>query len=325
MSLKVISSIKQSDKILNKSIGHAFFLEQYKTGEFHKLLPEIQELVNKTMQEVTLRLESTRRFSPRVRVAKLRGTLRRIERRVIANLKGLDRQLRSSLSDLPEVESRILRRHLRESLDRKVGIRAPHISRGLTNNILVQGQTISEWFKQIRQGVVRTILQTVRSRVLQVDSNRIIQTVLHEGIQKSLLKGIELVTRSSVTAVANEVRKSVFEENSNLIQRWLFSATLDDRTSLICLGLDGTTWPIGRGPYPPVHPFCRSISVPLLSQRIPKTVTATEWLRELSSEEQDKVLGKSRANLFRSKKISARDLLNNRNKVLSLKDLEQRG
>lgn len=69
------------------------------------------------------------------------------------------------------------------------------------------------------------------------------------------------------------------------IIRYRFMATLDLRTSAICRQLDGKTFLVEEAKagenLPPMHPFCRSITVPVVSNR-----PGTRWAR-------DPVTGKS--------------------------------
>lgn len=69
------------------------------------------------------------------------------------------------------------------------------------------------------------------------------------------------------------------------IIRYRFMATLDLRTSAICRQLDGKTFLVEEAKagenLPPMHPFCRSITVPVTNNR-----TGTRWAR-------DPVTGKS--------------------------------
>ena len=63
------------------------------------------------------------------------------------------------------------------------------------------------------------------------------------------------------------------------ITRYRFMATLDLRTSAVCRQLDGKTFLVeeaqpGRN-VPPMHPFCRSVTVPAVNNR-----TGTRWARD---------------------------------------------
>ena len=63
------------------------------------------------------------------------------------------------------------------------------------------------------------------------------------------------------------------------ITRYRFMATLDLRTSAVCRQLDGKTFLVEEAKagenLPPMHPFCRSITVPVVSNR-----PGTRWARD---------------------------------------------
>lgn len=63
------------------------------------------------------------------------------------------------------------------------------------------------------------------------------------------------------------------------ITRYRFMATLDLRTSAVCRQLDGKTFLVEEAQpgknVPPMHPFCRSVTVPAVNNR-----TGTRWARD---------------------------------------------
>lgn len=63
------------------------------------------------------------------------------------------------------------------------------------------------------------------------------------------------------------------------ITRYRFMATLDLRTSAVCRQLDGKTFLVEEAQpgknLPPMHPFCRSITIPAVNNR-----TGTRWARD---------------------------------------------
>lgn len=63
------------------------------------------------------------------------------------------------------------------------------------------------------------------------------------------------------------------------ITRYRFMATLDLRTSAVCRQLDGKTFLVEEAQpgknVPPMHPFCRSVTVPATNNR-----TGTRWARD---------------------------------------------
>lgn len=75
------------------------------------------------------------------------------------------------------------------------------------------------------------------------------------------------ITTTVVTGLhsaANRARLIVAADDGRF-SRWRYSAVMDDRTSAICTELNGTEWRFNdpNAPFPPRHPNCRSIVVPL--------------------------------------------------------------
>ncbi|HDL4213958.1 TPA: phage head morphogenesis protein, partial [Mannheimia haemolytica] len=128
-------------------------------------------------------------------------------------------------------------------------------------------------------------------------------------------------------------------------------STLDTRTSTVCQVRDGKMWdtdykPIGHSlPYqrPPLHPRCRSILQLVMKdwkelgfddvKEMPKSTRASadgqvsektnyeEWLSSKTPEEQDKALGKGKADLWRRGVITFSDMLDQSARPLTLKEL----
>lgn len=76
------------------------------------------------------------------------------------------------------------------------------------------------------------------------------------------------IARTNMTAVMNDAHKAVYEANDDVIEGYMWNATLDGRTSLICATLHGRVWKIGEEPPgPPAHPNCRSVLTPVFKDK----------------------------------------------------------
>lgn len=100
---------------------------------------------------------------------------------------------------------------------------------------------------------------------------------------------------------------------NSAVERYEFASLDDDRRSKICERLDGKTFPISKAKpgvnYPPMHPFCRSSTLPVLPDEedldreweefqrdyVPDDLTFDEWLEGLEPTEDGKLVytGKS--------------------------------
>jgi hypothetical protein len=104
--------------------------------------------------------------------------------------------------------------------------------------------------------------------------------------------------------------------------RWV--SVLDSRTSVICRSLSNRVFQKGKGPLPPAHANCRSTIAPYTGGSIEEPDYYT-WLSRQPNSFQDIVLGKKRAELFRSKDMTVsrfKDLQLDKNfKPLTLKEM----
>ena len=99
-------------------------------------------------------------------------------------------------------------------------------------------------------------------------------------------------------------------------------SVIDGKTSAQCRALDGRRFDYGKGPLPPIHPNCRSHTVPFFKNKtaflrgllrragdgaIAAGETYYTWLQRQPKKFQIDVLGVARARAFRSGKISAKE------------------
>lgn len=93
----------------------------------------------------------------------------------------------------------------------------------------------------------------------------------------SVRRNAEAIARSAISTVANQARLDTFQANGDLVTRILFMATLDHRTSDICMVTDGKVWRADdpKALIPPLHVNCRSTVVPILKGETVQSVKDT--------------------------------------------------
>lgn len=103
-------------------------------------------------------------------------------------------------------------------------------------------------------------------------------------------------------------------------------AVMDMRTSVLCAGLDGKTWPSDE-PHimPPAHMRCRSVIMPFLGKATrPKSYK--DWLKKLPNKDQDTVLGPTRAKAWRAGELTLDDMVDvSKSRVLTIDQLRNSG
>ena len=140
---------------------------------------------------------------------------------------------------------------------------------------------------------------------------------------------------ASATSAGNAGRADAARARGAVAWRW--HAVLDQRVTTGCAIRHGLMYsmdlePIGHSiPIerpPPRHWGCRSLLLPML--RMPRPTdrpvgSFEDFIGSLSPEDQDDVLGRGRADLWRRGVITKSDLVNQRGRVLTLAELRARG
>ena len=227
-------------------------------------------------------------------------------------------------------------------------------------SILIQGSPLSQFLDAQKGSVVNKFSNVVRQDVQDGASlSDMVRQVrgakennYEDGIFASTYKQGAALARTAVQSVNNQSSLYLYEQNTELIGSIQWVSTLDTRTSDICMALDGLEWslpdyePIGHDqtfPGPTAHVNCRSTQVPVLNKakdipakvlkglsegtrasmdgQVAESQTYDSWLKTQDVSVQKEVLGQGRWELWNNGDISTRDLINQNNRPISLKDL----
>jgi SPP1 gp7 family putative phage head morphogenesis protein len=232
----------------------------------------------------------------------------------------------------------------------------------IAKSAVMQGGTMGEWFGQLNETTRFNLSRTIKNGVsLGLTNAQIAKSLMGKGDKGSepiakARRDAMAITRTATQTVANDVRMASYMENADIIKAVQWVSTLDSRTSDICIARAGKTWtfpefkPIGHNiPWnngPPAHWACRSTSVPVTrsmaeitgkaaDQIAPRTrasmdgqvaqdLTFDQFLKNKPPEFADEMLGKGRAKLWRSGKITLSQLLDQRGNSLTLTQLERK-
>lgn len=81
--------------------------------------------------------------------------------------------------------------------------------------------------------------------------------------------------RTETAHVANTLHKEAYEDTE--VKKYIYVATLDNRTSKICRMLDGKTFKVSEAKtgtnYPPMHPNCRSTTIAWMPEELMQRLT----------------------------------------------------
>lgn len=186
---------------------------------------------------------------------------------------------------------------------------------------------ISEWSSRS----VTAIENTVRQGFFEGRTNQqIVKDIIgtkangyQDGIIDVTRRSAETVVRTSIQHVAQVARNEVYAANADIVARYEWVSTLDARTTPQCQALDSREFEIGKGPLPPLHPNCRSSTVPVINNKyirdtlrqgatrvsadgpVPANMSYYEWLKTQPADFQNEAIGPVRAQLLRDGGLSA--------------------
>ena len=149
----------------------------------------------------------------------------------------------------------------------------------------MEGRTIDEWVAGLLAGLVGGVRKALFSAANSgVNPSRLLQRVFN--ISMSNLDG---VTRTAIVHINTQVLADVLSTDP-LAFKERYTAILDGRTTARCRALDGKLYTIGEGPHPPLHFRCRSMRIPIFSDReLPvrpmTSITTKQMLREFTEAE----------------------------------------
>jgi len=186
---------------------------------------------------------------------------------------------------------------------------------------------ISEWSSRS----VTAIENSVRQGFFEGRTNQqIVKDIIgtkangyQDGIIDVTRRSAETVVRTSIQHVAQVARNEVYAANADIVARYEWVSTLDARTTPQCQSLDSREFEIGKGPLPPLHPNCRSSTVPVINNKyirdtlrqgatrvsadgpVPAHMSYYEWLKTQPVDFQNEAIGPVRAQLLRDGGLSA--------------------
>lgn len=229
----------------------------------------------------------------------------------------------------------------------------------LTKDVLIEGAPTSAWWAKQSEDTAFRFAQQVRQGVINGETQeRIVARVVGRGAEPGVLdisrRHARTLVHSSVMSAANQARLATFRKNSRFLRGVKWLATLDSNTCPSCGLLDGKRWDLEGKPIdgtkvtfeaPPKHVSCRCVLTgiprtfrelgldsdePEVGSRVSSSgpvkadMTFEAFLKRQSPAFVERSLGKGRAELFLSGKLTLRDLVSATGRPLTLDQLRAR-
>jgi len=340
--------ISVNQRLQDKYIRHSVFLQQLTKGDAaqvsafvkHEVFPNIyKKLMAELSKNPNLRTAGSLR-----KIANFKRTLAALHKISTAGMIRAEQKITKRLVDLSKYEANWNINTIERTVPLDISLVHPstEVLKTLVNTTSFEGHKMSTWMTSFSASVQRVIVKTLKPGIASGESipklGKRVQKVLGNKAYQA-----QAIARTAASSVLNRTRDKVFKANKKLISKYQWSATLDTRTTMICINYDGKVWLMGEGPVPPAHFNCRSSMVPVITSwqefgveappagtrasmngAVPDKITYKQWLRKQPPKIQNQVLGKARADLYRSGKVRIDRFLDKDMKVLTLKQLAKR-
>lgn len=340
-----------NEKLLDRAVQHSILLERFSKGEVNKIARLMnRKVIPDMIADVERRLKNIGEKS--FKLAAQPQSLRRVQQMLAASDKQLatslqfvSRDVRASMHALALSEAEFATRSLRDAVPFNFDFvtPSPEVLRAVVNARPMNGRLLKDWY--------RDLTRASQLRVSDVVSRGMVRGQSIQGISRSMRQALNITTRqatvivrTAVTHVSAHAREETYKDNSEMVKKVQYVATLDDRTSDICISLDGRIFNINEGERPPMHHQCRSTTVPItksaeelgitglpeaqrrsMNGKVPAKTTYKEWIKKQPAAVQNKALGKGRAELLRAGKLDPARLVDPKTlKSLTLKQLQQK-
>lgn len=357
------------EQLADKITAHQITLERLKAGEKASVIAMLQDLEKSLVAELT-KLDVTGPAS-RYHAARLAKLLQFAKETTREAYRGVKTEHAEALRGLAGLESDFVREAVKNviGVDLMTVTLSPETLKVLASDTLIQKAPSAEWWSRQAGDTLQRFTDNMREGVLRGEpTTELVRRVrgrreaqFTDGIMQTSYRNAEALVRTSVQTVANEARAETYAANDDVINGTQWLATLDTRTTAICVALDGKVWdkdfkPIGhkhKFPGPTAHWNCRSTQIPVMKSfeelmgkgetrtlleqasaqrkdmlrasmdgQVAGVDTFDDFLKRKDSGFQDQLLGRERAKLWRDGKITANDLTNQDNRPLTVKQLQ---
>lgn len=312
-----------NDDIADALVSHSIGLQRLSTATVRKVLALLKRSDARIIELLTR--DDLTELS-RARQEELLRRLRKVIKSAYVDATG---KLQVDLAELAVYEGQYQADLFKRIVPVNIDFIAPAANQVIAavNSRPFQGKLLKDWFTELEDSAFRLLRNSIRAGVVE---NRTIGQMVREirgtaaqgykdGILEITRRHAETTVRTAVAHTAQTARSYTFQQNSGLIKGEQWTSTLDGRTSAVCRARDGMVYKLGKGPRPPAHPNCRSSMVPILKSaselglknapkstrasmngQVPEDMNYDGWLRKQPKAFQDDVLGKRKAELFRS-------------------------
>ena len=344
-----------NEKLRNTTIRHSIYMEQLKNNEVKKIIA----LLNKTDVDLRKQLLKRKGATPTITSKRLE-LMKKDVAEIIADAKQIyTNNLTKTATGVAQSELNFTNNLIKNAIPEEVPISfiqpAPSQIMGAIKATPFANTTtqtmIADWALQ-KKNIFTNAIQQAYVQGKNIDD---VVSILFgskkfnytDGLVDSSRRQVRTQVRTAINHFASTSREIIYAENQDIIKGVQWVSTLDGRTTLLCMNLDGKVdYADGskqelNGQRPPAHYGCRSTTVPVIKSlkemglsdkefskgtrasmngQIPETETYKTWFAKQDEAFQRKTLGAGKYELYKNGGYTLDKFVDN-GQTLTLKQL----
>ncbi len=330
--------MKKSDQKIADELT-AYNLSLIKYG--NKTTREVVQFLNDLEKNILGQLSGD---IPDWKKRRLNATLREIGTTTTDYYNRIAATVDADLSQIPGVAQSAMSTAVKDTLGIEfTALASPARLEAMATSSLIQGAPSAAWWRKQDSDLKFKVQNILRQGHAQGIGTRVIARDVKTAMDISK-RHAETLVRTSVMSVNNNALQDIYKANSDIIDKEEWLSTLDSRTCTYCMSMDGRTYKVdATKPDIPAHMNCRCVMTPVVKTWrqmginvdeltplrrdmdgiVEGDTTFDSFLKRKGKVFQEGMLGKGRADLWRSGKITLSDLVTNRGRELSLAELKK--
>ena len=347
-----------NDILLEETIRRHIELQHYSNAEVRRAIA----ILNRYDPELLAALDQALAGDPQS-IRAIDAALQQVMLQNAAAYSAVGKALEVTLSNFAAHESEAQQKLLQHALPDVIDVKLASDVARLGMSQPIRGRLLSEWLSGMQLARAQKIREVVRMGVVNGQTTpAIVQTIrgtkaanYTDGLLSAPRRDVETLVRTSIAHIASVARDETAKLNSDVVESISWLATLDSRTTILCMTHDGERYSIpDHTPLGPLklpwlggpgnaHFNCRSVSVYVtkswqayglnappegtrasMDGYVPESMTYAEWLKKQSAGRIEQILGPTRAKLYRDGNLDLSRFVNDKGRLLTLDQLKSR-
>ena len=350
-----------NEDLVDLGIRHAVHLTRLRRQTSNEVLAFLNDDVLPDLTtKLAARLERTasRGFDTGPWTTKrLRETIRVTRAQIASGMEKAGEQVIGNIQEIGITEAEWQAAKMNAAIPKGLDIRASVPTTRQLNSIInsrpFEGDLLKKWWSRLNVKAQNDITQQIQIGITEGETTQQIIRRLAgskagqfmDGAFGGLRRNVAATVQTATNHVSTHAREMTYKANEDIVKGVQIVATLDHRTTEICMEQDGKVYDIDDGPRPPFHWNCRTTTVPVLKSlkemgfkspdfppatrasmkgQVPARQTYGPWLRKQPAAVQDDILGKAKGKLYRKHKLPVSAFVDDKRRVLTLKQLRKK-